>query len=161
MMTLAAARTGVALGLAVTGAVVVWLGASAFAGATPPTDASPLGSAGLRGLWLGLALAIAGAGPRGVASRARPGIVGLLVMLAVPLPCYLVLWLADAVSPPILLRGSAALVAAALAVPVFAALVRRMIPGDDAVRMALGALEVGGAAAAWRTSAAWLAWVGA
>jgi hypothetical protein len=157
--TLAAARTGVTLGLGGTGAVVVWLGASAFAGAAPP-DAAGLGPVALRGLWLALALAIAGAGPRGVASRPRPGIVGLMVMLAVPLPLYLVLWLADAVSPPTLLRGIAALLAGALGVPVLAALVRRMIPADDGARMALGALEVGLAAAAWWTSAVWLGWVG-
>jgi len=158
---LGAARVGTALGLACTGPVVVWLGASAFAGAPPAGDVAALGRTALRGLWLALALAIAGAGARGVSSRPRPGIAGLVVMLGVPLPLYLVLWLADAVSPPTLLRGSAALVAGAVLVPAFGAVVRRLAPGERAARLALGALEVVLAAAAWRTSALWLGWVGA
>jgi hypothetical protein len=147
------------LGLACTAAVTTWLGARTMA--APGASVAASGGAALRGLWLALALAIAVAGPRGIASRARPGIAGLFVMLAVPLPLDLALWLADAAAPRTLLGGIGVLAAAATGVPLLAAGIRRLVPGADGQRIALAALETGLAVAVWTLAPVWLGWTGA
>jgi hypothetical protein len=159
MSTVAAARVGLALGLACTAAVAVWLGARTLG--VPGAAVVESGSAALRGLWLALALAIAVAGPRGVASRVPPAIAGLLVMLAVPLPLYLALRLAGVAPPGTLLGGIGLLAAGATGVPLLAAGVRRLVPGPGGQRIALAALETGLAAAAWVLAPVWLGWTGA
>jgi hypothetical protein len=158
---LAAARTGLVVGFAITRPVTVWLGPQLLGRSAERADVPAALAAALRALWVGQGVAIAFAGPRAVGPGAVARLLGMGVLVAVPLPLVATAWLAHAAGGRALGRGIALAVAWAAAVAALAGAVDATRLGSEPRRTALAALEVGLAAAVWALRQRWLGWIAA
>ncbi len=163
MSSLGAARLGLCAGAACALPVTVWLGAQILGDTAPRGDLLHLVHSATHGLWIVQALAIAAAGPRAVGPTFREGAVGLLVLIAVPLPLLSLFWMTGAEAAGTLLAGTGLLVALALLVLAGARGLRQLERAAWSARLrplAAAALELGVAAEVWMQRAEWLGWTG-
>jgi len=162
--TLRAARVGLCAGAACAVPVAVWLGAQIPGdGLVGEGMLQPVRSA-TQGLWIAQALVVAAAGPRALGASFREGAVGLLVLIAVPLPLLSLFWMTGAEPARTLLAGVGLL--GALAVSMLAAAwgLRQLEGAVWNARwrpLAAAALELGAAAGVWMQRGEWLGWTGA
>jgi hypothetical protein len=113
------------------------------------------------GLWIAQALAIAVAGPRALGPTFRDGAMGLLVLIAVPLPLLSFFWMTGAVSAGTLLAGTGLLgILAALALAAGGGLRRlgRSAWTGPWRAPAVAVLELGLVAGIWMHREALLSW---
>jgi hypothetical protein len=115
------------------------------------------------GLWIAQALAIVAAGPRAVGPTFREGAIGLLVLIAVPLPLLSFFWMTGAESAGTLLAGMGLLGVLAAVVLAGARGLRRLERAAWSAPLrplAAAALELGLAAGIWMQRGEWLGWTG-
>ena len=161
MRLLAAARTGLLVGFAITMPVVVWLGPQLLGRSPGRADVHAAMADALRALWVGQGMAIAFAGPRGIGPGSLARTLGLGVLIAVAFPFLAAAWLAHAASGRALGRGVGLTVLWGAAVVALAGALDGAPLGPEPRRVALATVEIGLAAALWTFREGWLGWLAA
>lgn len=159
MRLLAAARTGLVVGVAMLMPLLVWLGPELLGRSPERADVHAAIGDALRALWLAQGMAIAFAGPRAIGSWWLARASGLGVLVAVALPLLGAAWLAHAASGRTLARGVGVSGVCAAAVVVLAGAIESAPLGPEPRRVVLAAVEVGLAAALWAFRGSWLGWI--
>jgi hypothetical protein len=156
---LAAARTGLVVGFAITMPVAVWLAPQLLGRSSERADVEAVMAGALRALWLGQGIGIAVAGPRAIGPGWLARALGVGVLVAVAFPLLAAAWLAHAVTGRALARGVGVSLVAGAAVVALAAAIDGAPLGPEPRRLVLATVELGLVAAVWALRETWLGWI--